>query len=86
MKKLCQEAGVSEKKVFPHNLRHLFSRAFYGTRKDIAKLADILGRKAQYDTDLYCHNRRRTQAQDGKYEAHYIKGKPDANTPRPNIT
>ena len=30
-------------KAFPHNLRHLFARAFYGIEKDIAKLADILG-------------------------------------------
>lgn len=43
MKDLCKQAGVSEKKVFPHNLRHLFARTFYGIEKDIAKLADILG-------------------------------------------
>ena len=43
MKDLCKEAGVSPKKVFPHNLRHLFARTFYGIEKDIAKLADILG-------------------------------------------
>lgn len=29
MKKLCRVAGVSEKKVFPHNLRHLFARTYY---------------------------------------------------------
>ena len=27
------------------------------------------------NTDLYCHNRRRTQAQDGAYEAYHIKKK-----------
>ena len=43
MKKLCEKAGVDEKKVFPHNLRHLFARTFYGLEKDIAKLADLLG-------------------------------------------
>ena len=43
MKLLCKKAGVSPKKVFPHNLRHLFARTFYGIEKDIAKLADILG-------------------------------------------
>ena len=32
-----------DNKVFPHNLRHLFARVFYGIEKDIAKLADILG-------------------------------------------
>ena len=26
MKKLCKAAGVAEKKVFPHNLRHFFAR------------------------------------------------------------
>ena len=28
MKKLCKAANVSEKKVFPHNLRHLFARTY----------------------------------------------------------
>ena len=41
MKNLCLEAKVSPAKVFPHNLRHLFARVFYGIEKDIAKLADI---------------------------------------------
>ena len=45
MKKLCKEAGVSEKKVFPHNLRHLFARTYYTLQKDIVRLADILGIK-----------------------------------------
>lgn len=43
MKALCETAGVSSEKVFPHNLRHLFARTFYGIEKDIVKLADILG-------------------------------------------
>lgn len=42
MKALCVEANVNPEKVFPHNLRHLFARVFYGIEKDIAKLADIL--------------------------------------------
>ena len=29
MKALCRAAGVSDKKVFPHNFRHLFARTFY---------------------------------------------------------
>ena len=28
MKGLCRQAGVNPKKVFPHNLRHLFARTF----------------------------------------------------------
>lgn len=43
MKNLCIQAKVDPKKVFPHNLRHLFARTFYGIEKDIAKLADVLG-------------------------------------------
>ena len=43
MKNLCEQAGVNPQKVFPHNLRHLFARTFYGIEKDISKLADILG-------------------------------------------
>ena len=53
MKKLCKEAGVSPDKVFPHNLRHLFARTFYGIEKDIAKLADILGHSNINTTRIY---------------------------------
>jgi len=53
MKELCEEAGVSPEKVFPHNLRHLFARTFYGIEKDIAKLADILGHSNINTTRIY---------------------------------
>lgn len=53
MKALCEEAGVNPKKVFPHNLRHLFARTFYGIEKDIAKLADILGHSSINTTRIY---------------------------------
>lgn len=53
MKSLCQEAGVNPEKVFPHNLRHLFARVFYGIEKDIAKLADILGHSSINTTRIY---------------------------------
>ena len=33
MKDLCEEANVNPKKVFPHNLRHLFARVFYGIER-----------------------------------------------------
>ena len=33
MKKLCETAGVSKEKVFPHNLRHLFARTYYSLEK-----------------------------------------------------
>jgi integrase/recombinase XerD len=53
MKSLCKQAGVSPDKVFPHNLRHLFARTFYGIEKDIAKLADILGHTSINTTRIY---------------------------------
>ena len=53
MKALCKQAGVSPDKVFPHNLRHLFARTFYGIEKDIAKLADILGHSSINTTRIY---------------------------------
>lgn len=53
MKKLCELAGVSKEKVFPHNLRHLFARTFYSIDKDIAHLADILGHTSVNTTRIY---------------------------------
>lgn len=53
MKKLCEKAGVKPSKVFPHNLRKLFARTFYGIEKDIAKLADILGHSSISTTRIY---------------------------------
>lgn len=53
MKALCEEADVNPNKVFPHNLRHLFARVFYGIEKDIAKLADILGHSSINTTRIY---------------------------------
>jgi integrase family protein len=53
MKTLCEEANVNPQKVFPHNLRHLFARVFYGIEKDIAKLADILGHSSINTTRIY---------------------------------
>ena len=53
MKNLCKQANVNPNKVFPHNLRHLFARVFYGIEKDIAKLADILGHSSINTTRIY---------------------------------
>lgn len=53
MKKLCKSANVNPQKVFPHNLRKLFARTFYGIEKDIAKLADILGHSSIDTTRIY---------------------------------
>ena len=53
MKQLCETARVSKEKVFPHNLRHLFARTFYGIQKDIVRLADILGHSSVNTTRVY---------------------------------
>lgn len=53
MKRLCNRAGVSPTKVFPHNLRKLFARTFYSMEKDIARLADILGHRSIDTTRIY---------------------------------
>lgn len=53
MKSLCKMADVASKKVFPHNLRHLFARTFYTIRKDVFRLADILGHSNINTTRIY---------------------------------
>lgn len=53
MKDLCENAGVSKEKVFPHNLRHLFARTYYSIQKDIVRLADILGHSSVNTTRIY---------------------------------
>ncbi len=53
MKGLCKMANVNPNKVFPHNLRHLFARTFYGIEKDIVRLADILGHTNVNTTRIY---------------------------------
>ncbi len=53
MKGLCYQANVNPSKVFPHNLRHLFARTFYGIEKDIVRLADILGHTNVNTTRIY---------------------------------
>lgn len=53
MKSLCESAKVDRKKVFPHNLRHLFARTFYSIEKDIVRLADILGHSSVNTSRIY---------------------------------
>ena len=53
MKALCKDAGVDSKKVYPHNLRHLFAFTFYGIEKDLLRLADILGHSSIETTRIY---------------------------------
>lgn len=53
MKNLCKETNVNPKKVYPHNMRHMFARNFYKIKKDIAKLADVLGHSSIETTRIY---------------------------------
>lgn len=53
MKELYQEAGVIERKIFPHNLRHLFALTYYKVKKDISHLADLLGHSNINTTRIY---------------------------------
>lgn len=53
MKKLCEEAGVDRKKVYPHNLRHLFAVTYYSMEKNLVHLADILGHSNIETTRIY---------------------------------
>ncbi|MCR1839800.1 tyrosine-type recombinase/integrase [Murimonas intestini] len=53
MKSLSEDTGVDAKKVFPHNLRHLFARTFYHATKNLTALADILGHSSLEVTRIY---------------------------------
>lgn len=53
MKRLAALAKVAVKKVFPHNLRHLFAQTYYKKYKDIVRLADILGHSSIDTTRIY---------------------------------
>ena len=53
LKRLANAARVLAKKVFPHNLRHLFARTHYAKFKDIVRLADILGHSSIDTTRIY---------------------------------
>ena len=53
MKKAGWRAGIRQVKVFPHNLRHMFARAYYKKHKNICYLADILGHSNVNTTRIY---------------------------------
>lgn len=53
MKALCKDAQIDERKVFPHNLRHLFAFTFYNIEKDLVRLADLLGHSTVETTRIY---------------------------------
>lgn len=53
LKRIAKAAGVTAAKVFPHNIRHLFAVCFYSNKRDIAKLADVLGHSSVNTTRIY---------------------------------
>ena len=53
MKRTAEAAKVKTKKVYPHNLRHLFAQTYYQKYKDIVRLADILGHSNVDTTRIY---------------------------------
>ena len=53
MKALCPAARVDPRKVFPHNLRHLFATVFYKMYRDVVRLADLLGHSSVDTTRIY---------------------------------
>lgn len=53
MKRLSNKANVDEKKVFPHNLRHLFAFVFYRLEKNLLRLAEVLGHSSIETTRIY---------------------------------
>ena len=56
LKRLGELVGVVARKVFPHNLRHLFARTYYEKSHDLARLADILGHSSVNTTRIYTAN------------------------------
>ena len=53
MKMLCPAAKVNPRKVYPHNLRHLFACQYYKAEKDLSNLADLLGHTSVNTTRIY---------------------------------
>lgn len=53
LKRLAQAARVQAKKVFSHNLRHLFAWTHYRRFKDIVGLANLLGHSSIETTRIY---------------------------------
>ena len=56
IKKIGEAAAVAAKKVFPHNLRHLFARTYYQIHHDLGGLASILGHSNVETTRIYTAN------------------------------
>ena len=53
MKRYGRAAGIDTRKVFPHNLRHLFALVFYRVNRDIDSLSHVLGHARLETTRIY---------------------------------
>lgn len=53
MKAVALATGVDARKVYPHNLRHLFACVHYAKHRDLAALCDLLGHARIETTRIY---------------------------------
>lgn len=53
LKYVAVKAGVPEELAYPHNLRHLFARAYMKQIGDLTELADLLGHSSLETTRIY---------------------------------
>ena len=56
LKAAARLAEVDERKVYPHNLRHMFARVYMEAYGNIAELADLLGHSSLETTRIYTRN------------------------------
>lgn len=56
MKDAADRAHIEYSKVFPHNMRHIFAKAYYERYHDLTTLADILGHSSLETTRIYLAN------------------------------
>lgn len=56
MKDAADSAHIEYSKVFPHNMRHIFAKAYYERYRDLSTLADILGHSSLETTRIYLSN------------------------------
>lgn len=56
MKDAADRVQIEYSKVFPHNMRHIFAKAYYERYHDLSMLADILGHSSVETTRIYLAN------------------------------
>ncbi len=53
MKSVAKAAGITQEKVYPHNLRHLFALRYYERYRDLDAVSDALGHSRLETTRVY---------------------------------